>query len=72
MVSVKIWPVTTSLLDCDIKFSVGKIKAKINVPPDIAKDELEAAAKEAISEHLEGKSIRKAIVVPGRLVNFVV
>ena len=50
----------------------GKIKAKINVAPDVGADDLEAAAKEAVAEFLEGRPIRKAIVVPGRLVNFVV
>ncbi len=71
------WPEFDPALTVDALVEIpvqikGKIKAKINVPPDIAKDELEAAAKEAISEQLEGKSIKKAIVVPGRLVNFVV
>ena len=71
------WPKFDESLTVDALVEIpvqikGKIKAKINVAPDTAKDELEAAAKEAVAEHLEGKTIRKAIVVPGRLVNFVV
>jgi leucyl-tRNA synthetase len=52
----------------------GKVRAKVSVPADTDKDTLEAAARadERISELLAGKSLVKVIVVPGRLVNFVV
>ena len=49
----------------------GKIKARINVPTAADKDELLKTAKEAIAQSLEGKTIRKEIVVPGKLVNIV-
>ena len=49
----------------------GKIKARINVPSNADKDELLELAKEAIAQSLEGKTIRKEIVVPGKLVNIV-
>ena len=49
----------------------GKIKARINVPTAADKDELLKMAKEAIAQSLEGKTIRKEIVVPGKLVNIV-
>ena len=49
----------------------GKVRARINVPADAKKDELEAAAREAVAAQLEGKDIKKVIVVPGRLVNIV-
>ena len=49
----------------------GKIKARINVPSNADKDELLKLAKEAIAQSLEGKTIRKEIVVPGKLVNIV-
>ncbi len=49
----------------------GKIKARINVPSDADKDELLKLAKEAMAQSLEGKTIRKEIVVPGKLVNIV-
>ena len=51
---------------------LGKLRAKIQVPPDVSKDELIAAAKEAVTEWLDGKQVVKEIVVPGRMVNFVV
>ena len=49
----------------------GKLRARAVVAPGISKDDLEAAAREVIAEHLQGE-IRKVIVVPGRMVNFVV
>lgn len=49
----------------------GKIKARINVPTAADKDELLKMAKEAIAQSLEGKTIRKEIVVPSKLVNIV-
>ena len=49
----------------------GKIKARINVPSNADKDQLLKLAKEAIAQSLEGKTIRKEIVVPGKLVNIV-
>ncbi|GAA0588217.1 leucine--tRNA ligase [Virgibacillus siamensis] len=52
---------------------MGKVRAKINVPKDISKDDLEkhALEHEKIQEWIEGKTIRKVIVVPGKLVNIV-
>src|SRR5699024_4653461 len=51
----------------------GKVRAKLNVAVDTGKDELEKLAlnNELIKEHIEGKSIRKVIVVPNKLVNIV-
>jgi leucyl-tRNA synthetase len=49
----------------------GKLRARAVVAPDVSKDDLEAAAREVIAEHLQGE-VRKVIVVPGRMVNFVV
>ena len=53
---------------------MGKVRGRITVPADIKKDDLEALAKadERVQELLAGKQIVKTIVVPGRLVNFVV
>ncbi len=51
----------------------GKIKAKVKIPADLSKEEMLAQAKanEAIQAALEGKTIVKEIVVPGKLVNIV-
>ncbi len=52
----------------------GKLRARIVVPADADGPQIEAAAREdsRIAALLEGKTIRKVIVVPGKLVNFVV
>ena len=52
----------------------GKVRDKINIAATATKDEIEAAAlaSEKIQTWLEGKTIRKVIVVPGRLVNIAV
>ena len=49
----------------------GKVRARIEVSADASEEELSAAATEAIADQLEGKEIRKVIVVKGRLVNIV-
>jgi leucyl-tRNA synthetase len=52
----------------------GKVKARLMVATDITKEALEETAKndERIKPLLEGKTIKKVIVVPGKLVNLVV
>ena len=52
----------------------GKVRAKINVPVDMAKDEVLALAKadERVTSAVEGKTVVKEIVVPNKIVNIVV
>ena len=52
----------------------GKVRAKFDVEADASKDEVEALALEQpnVQAHLEGKTPKKVIVVPNRLVNIVV
>src|SRR5439155_1958179 len=52
----------------------GKVRDRIQVPSDLAEDELVARAKESpkVQAHLNGAEIRQTIVVPRRLVNLVV
>lgn len=52
----------------------GKMKFTLDFPADLSKDELEkqVLANEKVQEQLEGKVIRKTIIVPGKIVNFVV
>jgi leucyl-tRNA synthetase len=52
----------------------GKVRASFAVEPGAAREELEsrALADETVRRHLDGKTPRKVIVVPDRLVNFVV
>jgi len=52
----------------------GKLRAKLDVPADIAEEAAREAAlaDENVVRHIEGKEVRKVIYVPGRLVNLVV
>jgi leucyl-tRNA synthetase len=51
---------------------VGKVRGKVTAPSGAGEKELEALARGAVLKWLEGKTIVKVVVVPGRLVNFVV
>ena len=52
----------------------GKLRGKINVPRDATKEALERAALAEVNvvKHISGKTVRKVVVVPGKLVNVVV
>jgi leucyl-tRNA synthetase len=52
----------------------GKLRAKLTVPADIDEAGLKAAAlaDERVKGLIDGKQVRKVIVVPGKLVNLVV
>ena len=49
----------------------GKVRGKIELPAEASRDDLERAAlaDPQVIRHLEGKQVRKVVVVPGRLVN---
>ncbi|QKQ26122.1 class I tRNA ligase family protein [Candidatus Reidiella endopervernicosa] len=51
----------------------GKVRSQINVAANADKDSIEEAAlaDEKVQSFIDGKTIRKIIVVPGRLVNVV-
>ncbi|MEE8388130.1 MAG: leucine--tRNA ligase [Acidiferrobacterales bacterium] len=72
------WPmVDTSALQLDeIEIVVqvnGKLRDRIKIPSDAdnAAMEKRALASAKVQQHIEGKTIRKTIVVPGKLVNIV-
>jgi leucyl-tRNA synthetase len=52
----------------------GRVRGRAEVPAGLADDELIARAKELprVAAYLDGKEVKNAIVVPGRLVNLVV
>lgn len=52
----------------------GKLRSKITVPSDAAREELERAAVEdaKIQDFIAGKKVKKVVVVPNKLVNIVV
>lgn len=51
----------------------GKKKGELTMPSNASADEIEAAAKgvENLDKWLEGKTIKKVVVVPGRMINIV-
>ncbi len=51
----------------------GKLRSKIDIAVDSPKEDVEkqALADESVQKHLDGKTVRKVIVVPNKLVNIV-
>jgi leucyl-tRNA synthetase len=73
------WPVfdPEAIVVSEIELAVqvlGKVRSKIVVSVNATKDEIEklALADENVQKFLEGKTIKKVIVVPQKLVNIVV
>ncbi len=65
------------LVEATVEIAVqinGKVRASVTVPSDADADAMQAvaAADPRIAAALDGKTIRKVIAVPGRLVSFVV
>ena len=78
LVSAAAWPETDAslLVEDSVIMPIqvnGKRRAEISVPKTATKDEIEAKAlaEPAIKSFLDGKDIKKVIVVPGRIVNIV-
>ncbi|MDR4982635.1 leucine--tRNA ligase [Bacillus cereus] len=70
------WPTfdESKLVEDEVEIVVqimGKVRAKLTMSKDASKEEMEQLALEAIQEQIEGKTVRKVIVVPGKLVNVV-
>ena len=64
------------LVDDTIELPVqvmGKLRGRINVATDASREDIEAAALEEpnVASHIEGKTVAKIIVVPGKMVNIV-
>lgn len=73
------WPTydESKLVEDEVEIVIqvnGKIRAKQVISAQATKEEMEKIAleHETIRSHIEGKTVRKVIVVPGKLVNIVV
>ena len=73
------WPVADlAMLERDTVEVVlqvnGKLRDRVQAPPDAPRDALEQIARERpkIQAHVNGRDVVKVVVVPGKLVNFVV
>ncbi|NYE07634.1 leucyl-tRNA synthetase [Bacillus niacini] len=77
-IAYETWPAydEAKLVDDEVEIVIqvnGKVKTKLLVPTDASKEALEGIAMddERVKEQIEGKTIRKVITVPGKLVNIV-
>ena len=73
-----VWPKAekTYLVEDEVTYPMsfnGKVRFKLTLPASTDKVEVEAIARadERTIKQLDGKEIRKVIVVPGRIVNIV-
>jgi leucyl-tRNA synthetase len=78
LVAHSVWPTydPAALVEDEIEIVIqvnGKLRDKLTVPATISKDDMEAEAKTSprVQEFLQGLTIRKVVVVPGKLVNIV-
>lgn len=77
-ISYEAWPAfdEAKLVDDEVEIVVqinGKVKAKLMVPADANREALEEIAMGDVNvkEQIDGKTVRKVIAVPGKLVNIV-
>ncbi|MFD2446483.1 leucine--tRNA ligase [Bacillus sp. CGMCC 1.16607] len=75
-ISYDIWPTfdESKLVDNEVEIVIqvnGKMKVKLLVPTDASKETLEQIAMDEVKDQIEGKTVRKVIAVPGKLVNIV-
>ncbi|MEC2054806.1 leucine--tRNA ligase [Peribacillus psychrosaccharolyticus] len=77
-ITYETWPAydEAKLVDDEVEIVIqinGKMKVKLMVPTDTPKEKLEEIAMDdhIIKEQIDGKTIRKVIAVPGKLVNIV-
>ncbi|MFB5663815.1 leucine--tRNA ligase [Alteribacillus sp. HJP-4] len=77
-IAYEAWPVhdESVLVEDEVEIVIqvnGKVRSKAVVPKDASKEAMEEIAREneKIKEEMEGKTIRKVIAVPGKLVNIV-
>lgn len=65
------------LVESNVKYPVsfnGKVRFTVELPASMGRDEVEKTvlANEQTARYLDGKSVRKVIIVPGKIVNIVV
>ena len=76
-ISYEPWPVYEEkyLVEDEVELVIqvnGKIRSKMVVPFNAKQEDIQDKAIELIQSHLEGKSVRKVIYVPNKLLNIVV
>ncbi len=76
-ISQTVWPTYEEALcaETELEYPIqvnGKVRVKIMLDSEATREAIEQAAQRAASQYLKDKTIKKVIVVPKRLVNFVV
>ncbi|MDH4237036.1 MAG: class I tRNA ligase family protein, partial [Nitrospira sp.] len=76
-VSQQPWPVFDPALTVSDRLTIpiqvnGKLRAKIEIGAEAARDQVEALARKEAAEWLQGKEPKKVIYVEKKLVNFVI
>jgi leucyl-tRNA synthetase len=71
------WPLydPSACLADEVELAVqvnGKVRGKVTVATDLAEEHVIAVALSAVALHIEGKEVKKVVVVPGKLVSVVV
>ena len=72
------WPIFDEkyLVETSIEMAVqvnGKVRDRLQLPADIESSKIEEIAlhSENVKRHIEGKKVKKVIVIPGKLINIV-
>ncbi len=76
-VSAAAWPLPDPryLVEDEVEIAVqvlGKLRGNARIRTGADRESHETAARAAVQKHLEGREVVKIVVVPGKLVNFVV
>ncbi|MDK2741513.1 MAG: leucine--tRNA ligase [Nitrospira sp. BO4] len=76
-VSQQPWPTFDPAMTVSERMTIpvqinGRLRAKIDVPADAARENVEQLAREAAAEWLQGKEPKKVIYVEKKLINFVI
>jgi leucyl-tRNA synthetase len=76
-IHLETWPLyeESLLYDSEITIAIqinGKTRAEVTVAHDAGKEDAERVAREVVAERLKDAHVVRTIVVPGRLVNFVI
>jgi len=76
-VHLQLWPIydASACIADELELAVqvnGKVRGKITVAADTSEDDIVAAALDAVAAQVEGKDVKKVVVVAGKLVSVVV
>jgi len=76
-VHLQAWPIfdASAVVADELELAVqvnGKVRGKVTVAVDAPEDEVVAAALAAVAPYVEGKTVKKVVVVAGKLISVVV